>query len=303
MKKVLLVVLTLALAASLSFAQTSGPSNVAGYVKISLGSGTVSAQYATPFGLPFKFWDVDAGVPSYGIESTDPSDIIGDQTNPGDGIGGDQVMKQSSGEYAYRTATAWEGDLETTHGMVPGDAYWYLNRSGAARTLVLAGEVDNAGNYGGIFVDDPPASPPNQQFATAYGWRDSRNVPLNSLDLLNQGFTGGDAVSSDKILDQNNGQQANYLTATMDWDYGGEGQPFQTITPGHAYWIINRHPTQEWTYTYVGVPSLPSTANRHEGVITSTTKNPTSKDSKGTAPVTTKKNNGKTSKPTSKNSK
>ncbi|RQV96741.1 hypothetical protein EH220_05310 [bacterium] len=306
MKKVLLVVLTLALATSLSLAQTSGPSNTAGFTKTVCNGTTVGIQYATPFGLAFKFWDVDEfGVPTYGSESTKPSDIVGDQTNPGDVISADQILKQASGDYGYRTVAGdWLGDLEVNESMEPGRAYWYLNKSGAPRNLVLAGEVDNAGNYGGVFMDDPPAVPANGQYATPYSWRDSRNVILDSLDLLNQGFTGGDVVTSDKILEQGTGLQANYLTATPGWDYGGAGTPFMTITPSRAYWILNRHVGNEWTYTYVGVPVLPMTANDNEGVVTGTSKSPTSK-SKASVRATTsvKKSAPKTGKTTVKNSK
>ncbi len=86
MKKVMLVIVCLVFAAS-AFAQQSDPSNDVGYVKLNVPSSSGPGVISTlSFGLPFKFWNVNAGVPEYGNESTKPSSIIGAQTNPGNGI-------------------------------------------------------------------------------------------------------------------------------------------------------------------------------------------------------------------------
>jgi hypothetical protein len=200
MKKVLLVVFCLMLVASVSVAQTSGPSNVAGYVKIVCGGDVYLTPYATPFGLPFKFWDVVAGVPQYGIESTKPSDIVGDQAAPGSSSTADKILRQDTGEQAWRNSgslpvpNVWTDLLETNSNMLPGTALWYINKTGVPRNLVLAGEVDNAGNYGTFSINAP--LPGSATYATPYTWRDSRNVPVDSLGLLAAGFLGGTTVIS-----------------------------------------------------------------------------------------------------------
>ena len=300
MKKVLLVVLTLALATSLSFAQTSGPSNVAGYVKITCNATTYQQPYATPFGLAFKFWDVDAGVPQYGVESFRPSDIVGDQANPGGPIDSDKIVKQGGGQ-AFRdnrgAEIIWTDVLEDNEEMFPGDAYWYVNKTGVARDLVLAGEVDNAGSYGTKTITAPTST---SNFATPYSWRDSRNVPVDSLGLVEQGFTGDAiALNSDKVVQQGgSGLQLNYITGT-GWDYG-----FASLDPALAYWIVNKHVGHTWDYTYVGVPVLPMTANDNEGNVTSAKASPTVK-TKATVRATSsvKKDAPKTSKKSTKTSK
>jgi hypothetical protein len=271
MKKVLLVVLCLMFAAA-SFAQTSGPSNVAGYVKFTAPGTVVGTASATPFGLPFQFWDVDdgTGIPTYGVESFRPSDIIGDQATSGSPVGSDKILQQE-GNQAFRNSSngdAWEGNLETDSAgagsMIPGEAYWFINKSGAPIDVVLAGEVNNAGNYQTVTILKPTSG---TNRATPYSWRDSRLVPLDSLDLIAQGFTGGATPSaSDRLVEQGgSGNIANYLIGT-----GWDNPAFPEVTPGAAYWIVHKHPSGvDWDYNYVGVPVLPLTADDNEGVVSS----------------------------------
>jgi hypothetical protein len=266
LKKVLLVVLCL-MVASVSLAQTSGPSNVAGYVKTSTLFGAPGQAAATPFGLPFMFWDVVAGVPTYGTESTSPSDILGDQPAAGDAITADKIIRQD-GVQAYRDNTGpivWTGALEDDADMLPGYAYWYVNKTGAARDIVLAGEVVNEGSYAAITITDPPAAPPGLNFATSYSWRDSRNVPLEELGLLTAGFAGGDLITSDKLVEQVGGGIVNYDIGIPGW-VGG----FTETVPGRAYWLVNKHPGNLWVYDYDGSLVLPFHGNDDEGVITRT---------------------------------
>ena len=307
MKKVLLVVLSLAIAASVSFAQTSGPSNVAGYVKITCGAAAVGSPYATPFGLPFKFWDVVGGVPTYGVESTYPSDIVGDQAAPGGAVDSDKIVQQA-GNQAWRDAgngNQWTDLLEDNGEMIPGEAYWYVNKTGAIRDLVLAGEVDNTGNYGTTTMTAPPAAGGN--YATPYSWRDSRNAPLDSLGLTDQGFTGDPAaIPSDKVVQQGgSGLQANYIEdPSSPPDPADHWEGFLDLDPGLGYWIVNKHEGNTWDYTYVGVPLLPMIANGNEGVITGASKSSTTKSKANVRATTSVKNSPtKTGKKTVKNTK
>jgi hypothetical protein len=237
MKKVMFVVVML-LVASTCFAQLqSPPSNVTGYVKI-----TALASSFTPFGLPFQFWDVPAGgVPTYGVESTRPSDIVGDQTNPGNSVTADLIWRQDNGNTAFRTpANVWTGTLEDNQGMSPGRAFWYRNRTAANRNLVLAGQVNNAGSYGVVPM-------PNTAY-TPYSWRDSRSVDRSQLNLLTSGFTGGTLSSqSDQVLQQ--GAGAFFWRRTNDSSWQGT---LVTVEPGIAYWIFNRnHGNGTWNYDYI----------------------------------------------------
>lgn len=241
MKKVMFVVVLL-LVASTCFAQLqSGPSNTAGYVKITGPAG----QYAA-FGLPFKFWDVPAGgIPTYGAVSTSPSDILGDQLNCGSAGAADQVIRQDLGSFARRNCpSTWVGTLETNATMTPGHAYWYWNRTASSRDIVLAGEVDNTGNYATV----------NMGLAvyTPYSWRDSRSVLNDDLNLLAAGFRGGGgAGSSDQVINQTGGAFFWRSTTDNTW-HTSTTNPMTTVDPGKAYWIYNRNQAGDvaWDYNY-----------------------------------------------------
>ena len=245
-------------------------SNICGAYSFKVRAGTVMNSFYHPLGLPFKVWPRDVSCPcrrcyggETGPESLKPSAIIDDQINPGLGINADQIMRQDNCESAYISSSSgqWVGDLETGESMIPGAAYWLVNRSGNSYMVILTGQVDNVGFYDTKFMDDPPPTPPYQQYATPISFREARRRPLDDLGLIDgcTSFLGGNYVTSDKLLDQINGDQPNYIctnpddcTGDCDWDYGGEGTPFQTITPGRAYWVLNRHPGHEWNYDYPG---------------------------------------------------
>lgn len=254
MSKKLVFVMVCLLIASTAFAQLqSGPSNKVGYVKVAVSSGTQAAPASTAFGLPFQFWAVNvSNVPVYGSESIKPSDVLGDQLNHGTISSADRIQKQGSPDFGYiSTASVWSGALQTGNGgngtMEPGKAYWYINKSGAARTLVLAGEVNNSGTYDTLFVNAP--SVPGLA-NTALSWRDARIVANNNLNLVAQGFTGGTISSSDRVQEQGG---TNFFYYNGSAFAGG----LAAVTPGKAYWIINKHVNHTFNYIYnaSGVPA------------------------------------------------
>jgi len=128
-------------------------------------------------------------------------------------------------------------------------AYWYRNGSGATRNLLLAGEADTIGVGIPTVVVQGPSSP--GLLNTAYSWRDPRDVSRRRLNLLDQGFLGGTATTSDKVLAQVGGASFYYLTASSTW-----GGTLFGVSPGIAYWIQNKHVGNTWAYTYnaSGVP-------------------------------------------------
>lgn len=253
MKKVMFLVVML-LVASTCFAQLqSGPSNVVGYVKIvALSNPAPGVQtVSTPFGLPFRYWDVPVGgIPSYGVNSTNPSDIAGDQLNCGTALTADRILRQDNGANAIRnsaSACAWTGGLETSSGMGPGRAYWYQNRTELDRNFVTAGEVDNSGNYLTVLVTNNASYP--------YSWRDSRSLATGSpggaagagdLNLLANGFTGGTSLTSDRVVAQVGGQNCYFRLSDNTWQ-----GTLTAVQPGAAYWIHNRnHGNGAWNYNY-----------------------------------------------------
>jgi len=241
MKKVMFVVLSL-LIATAAFALESGPSNVTGYTKTIAvgGAGTVS----TPFGIAFRTWDVPtAGVPSYGVNSTDPSDIVGDQTNCGSLANADRILRQDNGEFAIRNTTAgcgWTQLLQTNHNMIPGRPYWYQNRTGANRDLIIAGEADITTTYGSVTVTAPLVN--GGLVSTAYSWRDPRSRDRGDLQLLAAGFTGGNIGNSDRVLSQVGGTFFYRNTAGA----GSWGGTLAGVDPGLAYWL-----QRKWVGSYV----------------------------------------------------
>jgi hypothetical protein len=143
--------------------------------------------------------------------------------------------------------------------------------------IVLAGEVDNTGNYGATTIASAiSASLPSY---IPYSWRDSRDLALDDLGLVNGMAPPNDlfrgafpAVLGDRLLGQEGGT-AYYNTTTNAWD---ATSTLTVINPGKAYWIANRHTGHDWDYTYVGVPSAALTATTGQGVISSF-KSPTAK--------------------------
>ena len=292
MKKVMLVIVCLLFAAT-AFAQQSDPSNDVGYVKLTAtGSGTPGVQSVLNFGLPFKFWTVVSNVPQYGTESTRPSSIIGSQivgnANP---TLADRIVRQDGGAAAFRNGVGtWTGGLETGATMVPGRAYSYQNKTGVARTLVLAGDVDNSGGYGTISVTGGVATA-----STPLSWRDSRNIVIATQvgpQLVADGFTGAaNPLQSDQLVAQNGGATARVNAAGTVWS-GGLTQ----IVPGQPYFIQNRpHVNGTWVYDYatgaaaamnagilMPTPSITKTPMNNEAVKTSSVKGGTVKKTTAT---------------------
>lgn len=260
MKKVMFVLVVLLLVSS-AFALESGPSNKVGYVKITAIAGS------TPFGLPFVFWDVPTGnIPTYGVESRKPSDIIGTQAACGTVTTADRIVQQGgTAPFAYRnsaTSCAWAGALETAAAaMTPGRAYWYVNKTGANRTLVLAGEADITGvGIPTIAVNAP--STPTSANNVPYSWRDPRDVPREQLNLLAAGFRGGTISTSDRVTEQGGGARSFYRLTAGAGSWGGT---LPSVVPGNAYWIVNKHyGLSAWNYTYLAngsAISLPNDVN------------------------------------------
>lgn len=222
-----------------TWATDDGGYNFAGYVNKVI-TGTPGGTAYTAFGLPFKFWDVSSDIPVFGTESTRPSDICGSQTNAGDPTTADKISQQGTGVFALRlTGGNWAGSLESTEAMTPGYAYYYQNKSGSNRNFVLAGEVDNSGDYGTIAI--------TPYGATALSWREARDHPVSALNLLEDGFTGGALpTSSDKLSEQITGSFVVYITTTSQWTGG-----LTNITPGRAYYIYDHNGVMT-SYSYDG---------------------------------------------------
>ncbi len=153
--------------------------------------------------------------------------------------------------------------------MIPGRGYAYINKTGAARTLVIAGDVDNSGDYGVVTITAP--TPPATLASTPYSWRDSRNLPFSALNLLEDGFTGGTSLSSDRVAQTVGGGFAYYRTSDNTWQ-----GVLTTITPGQYYNIVNRHPL--WSYSYDGTAAASMTAGVALPAVAPISKMPVSKD-------------------------
>ena len=224
----------------------SSPCNEVGYAKIQCNGSPNSSLY-TAFGLPFRFWNVeDAAAPVYGSETRKPSCIVGTQTNCGTSSTGDRIVRQDIGQFAYRSSPTcnWAGSLEVNSAnMEAGRAYWYRNASGATRNLVLTGDAElTCAGIPGVVIA-APSSPGLTN--TAYSWRCPRAIPIARLNLLEQGFAGGTATLSDKIMAQQGGASGVYLSDSQTW-YG----TLTEVYPGRAYWIQNKHVNHLWRYTY-----------------------------------------------------
>lgn len=250
MKKVMFVVLSL-LVASACFALESGPSNKVGYTKITCAVGY------TPFGIAFKCWDVPVGgIPTYGTPTFKPSSIIGDQSACGLIGGADRIIRQG-GAFAYRNSNAsctWANTLETSAQMRPSAAYWYQNKTAAARDIVIAGEADVTSAPDSAIVGGNTYKP--------YAWRDPRVRARENLGLLADGFVGGLIGSSDRVIEQGGGF-FYYNTNTNLW-----ANTLLSVTPGKAYWIQSKH-AGSWTYTYDPTASAGLSASGGDKLINS----------------------------------
>jgi hypothetical protein len=252
MKKVMFVLVSLLIVSTVCFALESGPSNKVGYVKITCtgGAGTTF----TSMGLPFVFWTVPTGgIPTYGTESRKPSSILGTQPACSTATLADRVIRQDNAQFAYRTGSAcsWTGSLETAGpaNMEPGRFYYFRMVNRATRDLVLAGEADiTANGIPGVVIVAPV--PPQTVANIPYSWRDPRELPRDQLNLRQDGFRGGTATGSDRVLEPSTGKSFWFRTSDNTWQ-GTPPSALMTITPGRAYWIQNKHGSDPaWTYTY-----------------------------------------------------
>ncbi|MCC6476909.1 right-handed parallel beta-helix repeat-containing protein [bacterium] len=216
-------------------------SNHVGYAKVNClgGVGTV----ATPFGIPFQTWNVLDGVPTYGVNSSCPSDIFGEQLSCGTSVTADRIVGQSNNQFAYRNSAYscdWYDQLEFNCGTVPGGAYTYENNSGVDRDIVLFGEVNNSDSYASTTMLEGAWS------SNPVSWRDSRSLHRSQLDLLASGFTGGTLTTSDRVIDQISGAFFYYPSGAGSW-----AGALHSIEPGRAYWIWNKdHANNDWTYNF-----------------------------------------------------
>jgi hypothetical protein len=216
--------------------------------------GSLAGRVWTPFGILFRTWDLQFnGIPRYGVDATDPSDIVGNQVQCGTIADADRIVRQDNGEFAYRgNGCAWTQLLQSNHNMIPGRAYWYMNRSGVNRQLVIAGKADISTTYSTVAMTPPPVN--GGLVSTAYSWREPRYRPMTELQLIASGFTGGTVASSDRILSQCVGQYAWYRTNDGAWQ---GSLPTPTDPCGcSCYWIQSRH-IATWAYTYDPTSNLP----------------------------------------------
>ena len=231
-------------------------SNVAGYLSLTV-TGTQGGFEYTAFGLPLKFWYVPTAFhPTYGVESRKPSSIICAQTVCGSISTADRIVRQDNGQFGYRSSPScnWAGSLESnTANMAPGLAYWYRNNSGANRTLVLAGQVDSSPTGVDSLLVASPGTP--GYVNTPISWRCAQDVSRGSLGLMADGFTGGTAITSDKVLAQVGGASFCYLSDSSVW-----AGTLPAVHPGAAYWVQNKHVGNTWAYHFGYGASLRSTA-------------------------------------------
>jgi len=295
MRTVLFVLVSL-LVVSACFALESDPSNKVGYVKVNTLAGEVGNEFFMPFGLPFIFWYVPTGnVPVYGDTTYNLAYIIGTQMPCGVFGETDFIWQQDQGYTAWRVCEGgnnWEGDLvvESFDGvnpgyMAPSYAYWWVNAHGADLSFVLAGEADiTAVHIPSIFLWSPWAD--GEYAYYGYSWRDPRFVPRDQLNLLAQGFTGGEwDYLSDQVWEQAfTGRIFWYDNVNNIWAYSEEDGGLMGIAPGEAYWLVNSHYAHDWSYTYdasgteLRTPTAPVSEKMAKTTIRSTQKAP--KDTK-----------------------
>lgn len=215
-------------------------SDTVGYFNLPITTGSATAPSYTAIGLPGFYYFAIASAPcwyAWGVSSSRPSDIVGDQTSPGTATAADRIVRQDNGQFAYRLvpSLAWVGSLETTGGMILGRAFWYVNKSGSSRDLVLSGVGDPI---------PPPLLIPGNSW-TPISFPILTPFTVSTLGLLSDGLVGGTATTSDRLVSQVGGQSAYYRMSPPGWQ-----GTLTSVAPGAAYWIQNRRP-MPWTYTYV----------------------------------------------------
>jgi hypothetical protein len=227
----------------------SALSNAVGYVRILCGFNPAPGiqTVSTAFGLPFKFWYVpSAAIPSYGMESTKPSDIFGDQLHCNTTmLNADRILRPDNGNAAYRPtwlSCAYTGALQTdaiwNRRMIPGRVFYYQNRTEVTRYLVLAGQIDTSG----VYAPSPEAVTLLSGAFSEYSWRDSRSLPRIRLNLISTGLTHFRVVVQD-------GSGNNF------WYWNGQWQGIMSgVDPAQAYWIQNLGATATYDYDAGGNP-------------------------------------------------
>lgn len=242
MLKKVAFVLALTVFVSFALALESGPSNTVGFNKVNC---TGNASY-TSFGLAFTYWDVVGGVPTYGVQSTNPSDILGGQLTCDYPWTADQVVRQDGGAYAYRdvfAGCAWAGPLETAalpaDRMDVGRAFWILNNQVDAYDVVFAGEVDTS-TYGPIVIAANAYTP--------LSFRDARVRPIANINLSTSGMTCDYPWVADQLVEQATGYYAYMdVFAGCGWSYNPPA--YTDVSPGYAYWILN-NTVNPFNYNY-----------------------------------------------------
>jgi hypothetical protein len=265
---------------SYCFALESAPSNKVGYVKLNVAGGTGNV-YTVGIGLPFVFWDVPTGnVPTYGVESRKPSDILGTQlVCAASAITADRVLRQDNGDYSFRQSPSciWQLALENNSEMEPGRAYQFRTTNQPNKSFVIAGEADTTAI--GI-----PTVTINAGAYVPYSWRDPRELAVSRLNLHAQGFTGAAfSTLSDKVVEVGGqGLYAWYKSTDNTW------QGMATVIPGKSYYIASKHATP-WAYHYnaTGVSLTTPPTKGGDADIMKTISKPVQKTTKAVVKTTT----------------
>jgi len=229
-KRLLLVSLFFVITTLPLMAAESGPSNTVGFISFTCNDGVW-----VPFAFPFTYYEAGH------VLTTSLNNIMNGNFTGGSALTGDRIWDQNTLTYAYKnTAGNWTGTLSA---VTPGHAYWvrvYPNHVDV--TAVTAGEVDTSPLYLGIMQSNA---------YNKVGLREAGQVAVSALGLVAAGFTGGTALTSDRIWDQNTLTYAYVNAAGTTWS----GSLATTgIAPGHALWIYVRptHASFPWTYTPAG---------------------------------------------------
>ena len=182
------------------------------------------------------------------VISNRPSDIVGIQLVPGGFSMADRIARQDGGSMAYRATPTgvWNGPLESGASMIAGRAYYFATIQNSRSPII----TDRANSN---FIADG--------MVTITGGSMTVTTPIcfpiidvthvAALGLETSGFSRGNPLAGDAVLEQGTGRMAN-LNAQGQWrgslDY---------CYPERAYYILNRpHSNGTWTYNFssVGLP-------------------------------------------------
>lgn len=180
--------------------------------------------------------------------STRPSDIIGVQLVSGAFGNADRVVRQDGGSAAFRTAPngAWLGTLESGAAMILGRAYVFATIQNSHAPIITGRANSNFSPDGMITITGGLAA-----VSTPIGFPIFDATPVSALGLETSGFSRGNPVTGDGLMEQGTGRLA-ILTSQGQWrgtlDY---------CYPERAYFITNRpHSNGTWVYHFssVGLP-------------------------------------------------